>query len=77
MNNVRGLPAMKARRFMFTKDKELCTPATLVYPKKDRDGFLGVCFSIPRFVVEGKTFDETVETAKRTYHRYCMMAVLN
>ena len=77
MKNVRGSQGGKARRFMFTKDKVYCTPATLVFPKKDRDGFFGVCFSIPRFAVEGKTFDETVETVKRSYHQYCMMAVFN
>ena len=53
-----------------------CSPVTVYTAKRDGT-FVARCYSIPGFVVEGRTFDETVASATQAYLTFCRRGIWN
>ena len=67
----KGIP-----RFMIDKSIMFCSPVTVYTAKRDGT-FVARCYSIPGFVVEGQTFDETVASATEAYLTFCRKGIWN
>ena len=52
-------------RFMIDRFIMYCSPVTIYTARRDGT-FVARCYSIPDFVVEGDTFDETVASATQS-----------
>ena len=63
-------------RFMIDSSIMFCSPVTVYTAKRDGT-FVARCFSIPGFVVEGDTFDETVASATQAYLTFCRKGIWN
>ena len=71
MGTHAGIP-----RFMIDSSIMFCSPVTIYTAKRDGT-FVARCYSIPGFVIEGKTFDETVANATRAYLTFCRKGIWN
>ena len=67
----KGIP-----RFMIDKSIMFCSPVTVYTAKRDGT-FVARCYSIPGFVIEGETFDETVASATEAYLTFCRKGIWN
>ena len=63
-------------RFMIDSSIMFCSPVTVYTAKRDGT-FVARCYSIPGFVVEGDTFDETVASATEAYLTFCRKGIWN
>ena len=63
-------------RFMIDSSIMFCSPVTIYTAKRDGT-FVARCYSIPGFVVEGETFDETVVSATQAYLTFCRKGIWN
>ena len=67
----KGIP-----KFMIDRSIMYCSPVTIYTAKRDGT-FVARCYSIPGFVVQGDTFDETVASATQAYLTFCRKGIWN
>ena len=63
-------------RFMIDLSIMYCSPVTVYTARRDGT-FVARCYSIPGFVIEGETFDETVASATQAYLTFCRKGIWN